>query len=575
MRTNCNMMTRQTGNPVWLCVCLLLIVGLMGGFGPQTAQAQGKPFMLPVALPPGPSTWLLGQPYGNTAGAFLRGQDWYRAGQRLHFGLDLSMPCGTPLVAIGDGEVVAVDDLSFGSAPHNLLIRHDAGYVSLYGHLLERPSLVNGQRVTRGQEVARSGDPDITCDSRPHLHLEIRSLDYRTAYNPVDVIDAAWQTLALVGPFRYPLFQQDLNNARRWLTQDDQPTVAFGGAALNAYTATFPAPEAYAAPPTAPNGTQNAGSLPAGWTLRRLAFDGCCANAEWHPSAGNLLYLTDGAPGQAAAVFEWDVTGTAPTGVVLPAPLPLRSPDGSYTTAMRDGRALIRRAADGAEWPVETRGAVPATSPANDRLMWLEASGVALPGETAPSVTLWVSGIDGANPSQIAAAAGLNAMWLDDGRLLLSQRTQALTSLYVHDLASGQTSPLGAFNWLRSLSAAPGGGRLVFMIVYQDDPSVSGIYTMDTQPGAAAQRLPWFGGWRWRDADELYSVPLDTEAARAAGSHQLRHYDLTTGIDSALTDPAAQPFVIAEGDWSVSADGARIAFWNALDRTVWLLEPQA
>ncbi len=574
MRLNCNMRLWQPGKSNWPRLGLLVVITALLTLAGEPAQAQSKPFVLPVALSPGPATWTLGQPYGNTPGAFLRGQDWYRAGQRLHFGLDLSMPCGTPLAAIGDGVVVAVDDLSFGSAPHNLLIRHDAGFVSLYGHLLERPALVNGQRVLQGQQVARSGDPDITCDSRPHLHLEIRSLDYRTAYNPVDVIDAPWQTLALIGPFRYPLFQQDLDNARRWITQTDQPAVAFGGAALNNYAATFPSLEAYQAPPQAPLGIVSAAALPAQWNLRRLAFDGCCANAEWHPTDPNRLYLTDGAPGQRAAVFEWDVLRAVPTGVVLPAPLPLRAPDGSHTLAMRDARTLIRRVADGEEWFIDTAGAVPAFNPANDRLLWLQASEVALPGESAPAVTLWSSRVDGSSPVQIAASPGLNAMWLDANRILLWQRTRSLTSLYIHDIAAGETSPLGAFNWLRSLSAAPGGGRLLFLLVYQDDPSASGIYTMETRPGVAAQRLPWFGGWRWRDADELYYVPLDVESARTIGSHQLRHYDLITGIDRALTDPAEQPFVIGEGDWSVSADGARIAFWNALDRTVWLLEPQ-
>ncbi|MCA9911619.1 MAG: M23 family metallopeptidase, partial [Anaerolineae bacterium] len=195
--------------------CILLLT--LGFSAPVAAQDVSKPFGLPVAGPPGPNTWLFGQAYGNTAGAYLRGDEWYRAGQRLHFGIDLSMRCGTPLVAIGDGEVVAADDLSFGSAPHNLLIRHDAGYVSLYGHLLERPPLMVGQRVVRGQDVGLSGDPDLTCDSRPHLHLEIRSLDYRTTYNPAALIDAPWDTLALIGPFSYPLFQQDLDNARRWM----------------------------------------------------------------------------------------------------------------------------------------------------------------------------------------------------------------------------------------------------------------------------------------------------------------------------------------------------------------------
>src|SRR5215207_2706806 len=215
---------------------MILLSGLVARASPLAQPPnQGKPFDMPVASPPGASTWLLGQAYGNTTGAYARGSEWYEAGQRLHFGIDISMPCGTPLVAVADGLVVGVDDLNFGAGPHNLIVRHEAYGVSvLYGHVLERPPLVNGQQVARGQEVALSGDPDgPACDSRPHLHFEVRSIDYRTTYNPVAYINAAWHSLSNIGSFSSQSFQRDLDNPRRWLTLFDQPAVSFGGRALN------------------------------------------------------------------------------------------------------------------------------------------------------------------------------------------------------------------------------------------------------------------------------------------------------------------------------------------------------
>ena len=87
------------------------------------------------------------------------------------------MPCKTPLIAVGDGEVIYVDNLTFGAGPHNLILRHTAsGVTTLYGHLFERPSVQQYQTVKQGDVVALSGDPDVTCDLRPHLHLEVRSL---------------------------------------------------------------------------------------------------------------------------------------------------------------------------------------------------------------------------------------------------------------------------------------------------------------------------------------------------------------------------------------------------------------
>ena len=214
----------------FIVICIVLLVLVIGLSSDVTAQTTERPLIMPASGMPSPSTWLFGQAYGNTIGAYNFGQQWYSAGQGLHFGIDLPMPCQTELVAVADGEVAFVDNLNFGAGPHNLILRHPAlGITTLYGHLYRAPSLIQGQIVTQGQVIALSGDPDVTCDSRPHLHFEVRSLDYRTAYNPVDYIDVNWHMLATVGSYGYPLFQQDLDNSRRWMTLENQPNVAFGG----------------------------------------------------------------------------------------------------------------------------------------------------------------------------------------------------------------------------------------------------------------------------------------------------------------------------------------------------------
>jgi hypothetical protein len=556
---------------------LVLFCGLLFGlFSPipltQPTHAQTKPFIFPVAAPPGPASWLFGQPYGNTIGAFVRGADWYDAGQRLHFGIDVSMPCDTPLVAIGDGEVIFVDDLGFGSGPHNLLIRHAAeGVISLYGHLLDRPLVVPGQFVTAGQEVARSGDPDVTCDSRPHLHLEIRSLDYFTAYNPVDYIAADWHTLLLIGSFRYPNFQQDLDNARRWMSVDDQPAVVFGGRALNNYAAPFPDSRADAAP-TNPHISRTLDVLPesAEFAARRLAFDGCCPGAWWHPTQPNTLYLIDGAEGQRASIFEWNTSASELSNLIGQAPPPTLSPDGTHEIRLiSDTDVLIRRFVDDIEWTVNTEGEMPALSTDNARLLWVQQGQVPLPGQNALTTFIWVGDADGANTRMIATESGLNAQWLDEARILITRRMGISTTLGVYDTRDDSVFILGIYTWMRQLTVAPGGGRIMFFVVNQEDPAQGGVYTIETQPNAQAQHLDWFGSWRWRDANSVYYVPFDGAAYNTPSlRHSLRFYNITTGDDQLLADN----FAIANGDWSVSASGAQIAFWSADDMTVWLLE---
>jgi murein DD-endopeptidase MepM/ murein hydrolase activator NlpD len=234
----------KTPQSVINLVKVILLIAIVAALFPTIMLAAPQPqpatppFSLPFASAPSPSSWYIIQYYGNTTSAYIWRYQWYGAGQGLHFGIDLAARCGTEVVAVGDGIVAKVDDMGHGSGPHNLMIDHpDAGYASFYGHLLQVPNLEVGQKVYRGDVIALSGDPDSTCTSRPHLHLEIRSIGYWIAYNPVPLIDADWDTLALFGG---SAFQRDLDDPRRWDTPDEQPEVTFGKALLNEYSHPWP-----------------------------------------------------------------------------------------------------------------------------------------------------------------------------------------------------------------------------------------------------------------------------------------------------------------------------------------------
>lgn len=555
-----------------LSITLVFVLLLSADYIPRAAaQTASRPFVMPVALEPGPSTWLFGQAYGNTTGAFNFGDAWYSAGQGLHFGIDLPMPCGTPLVAVADGEVAFVDNMGFGAGPHNLLLRHPAlGVTTLYGHLLRPAQLVQGQPVRQGQVIAESGDPDVTCDSRPHLHFEVRSLDFRTAYNPFDYIDANWHSLASVGAFGYPLFQQDLDNARRWMSLDDQPAVSFGGRRLNAYSAVWPLPNNLR-PPANPRLMRPFTPLAenTAWTLRPIGFDQCCWQRWWHPTSPDILYVIDGVNGQRAGVFEWSAVSGTMVNLLSAAPPAVQSPDGTFQIFNDGFQVRIRRASDGTETVVQTQGATPGISADNTRLVWTVRSGASIPGQSAPLSTVWVSDIHGTNSRQIISEPGASASWLDAHRLLVSVPGEnRMTSLSVVNTLDGTSFALGAWRNMRGLSVAPGGGRLMFFLNWQADPADDGVYAIETVPGASAQRLPWFGGWRWRDADSVYYLPLNPSSPY----HTLAYYHIPTGDNRVLISPETMPFTVMNGDWSVSVDGRRIVFHNAADRNMWLLE---
>lgn len=206
--------------------------------GVAAAAETPRPFTLPFAGQPGPSTWYLSQPYGNTVYAYFERRGLYANGQGLHFGLDFAAPCGTPVLAVGDGTVRSVDGPG-GSLPHNLAIQHADQLVSFYGHLLERPPVAVGQQVVRGEQVALSGDMTGTCYSSPHLHLEIRDQSMTRLINPVTLINADWHRMVLLGATTVS-FERDLVEPSRWQSIDDQPDVQLGGPLLNEFDHPWP-----------------------------------------------------------------------------------------------------------------------------------------------------------------------------------------------------------------------------------------------------------------------------------------------------------------------------------------------
>jgi murein DD-endopeptidase MepM/ murein hydrolase activator NlpD len=226
---------------VTLLLAALTIMGSIATDSPDPGT-RGPIFRPPFEGPPSLNTWYLGQPYGNTVGAFRSREHTYNEGQGIHFGVDFTAKCDTPVLAIGDGTVHSIDG-PWGSAPHNLVLSHANGLFSLYGHLRQRTAhLYVGQRVKQGDVVGISGDwiDSVRCNRAPHLHLEIRTDAMRVAVNPIPLIDAPWQDASLGVRFSNPTFEIDLESPRRWQSLFDQPDIRFGGPLINDYSKPWP-----------------------------------------------------------------------------------------------------------------------------------------------------------------------------------------------------------------------------------------------------------------------------------------------------------------------------------------------
>ncbi len=90
--------------------------------------------------------------------------------QKMHNGIDLPVPNGTRLNALGDGTVVDAGYESGGG--RYVKVRYDNGYESFYCHL-KSYSVKKGQRVGMGQEIARSDNTGIYTTGA-HLHFGLK-----------------------------------------------------------------------------------------------------------------------------------------------------------------------------------------------------------------------------------------------------------------------------------------------------------------------------------------------------------------------------------------------------------------
>jgi len=111
-------------------------------------------------------------------GALTSGYGW-RWG-RMHKGIDIAAPIGTPIVASAPGVVIKAGWNSGGYG--NLVdIQHADGTLTRYAHN-KRIMVQAGQQVQQGQQISEMGSTGFSTG--PHLHFEVHPLG-KKAVNPI------------------------------------------------------------------------------------------------------------------------------------------------------------------------------------------------------------------------------------------------------------------------------------------------------------------------------------------------------------------------------------------------------
>jgi hypothetical protein len=526
----------------------------------------------------------MGQPYGNTTGAYRQRFTTYGASGGIHFGLDLSAPCATQVVAIADGIVFAVDG-PFGSPPHNLMIDHpELGYASMYGHLIEAPDLGPGQRVKRGQVVALTGSPAERCTERSHLHLEIRDLKHIRKFNPVALIEANWDSLAMLGNDGRD-FARDLAEPRKWQSLYDQPEARTAGPIVNDFANPWPLDwekgifnptrRASTVLSTSPGLgsviTEPLRSLPIG---RQITAGNCCTQPYWSNDSTEVRFIDR--PGPDAPLGIWGVDLAQPElgPQLVTEQLGIYSPDGklvAYPDRSKDV-AVVERLADGVRWEINTRQRSLNFTPDSQHVMWTVGD-EDTPGDNGEGTT-WIANVDGSDASILPRPRRTDLVtWLSADELLMTRRIAGSSEeqFFTLSLTDGSQTELFQAPRMRGLAFSPNKRYLVYYASLEKDADKNGVWLLDLQkPAQAPQRLPFFGTYRWADNQHLIYVPLDPDAT----SHEFYEYDVFTKETQPLF-PERTNLIIANNDWQVSPDGGKIALVAAngtqLDG-IWVLD---
>ena len=103
---------------------------------------------------------------------------------RLHKGIDIAAPIGTPIFAAAEGVVVNAEWNSGGYG--NLIkLQHPDGSITVYAHN-NRILVSKGQKVSRGEQISEMGNTGFSTGS--HLHFEIHSRN-QGVVDPLALLD--------------------------------------------------------------------------------------------------------------------------------------------------------------------------------------------------------------------------------------------------------------------------------------------------------------------------------------------------------------------------------------------------
>lgn len=104
--------------------------------------------------------------------------------RKFHYGLDFGGKVGTPIHATADG-IVEFAGFNKGGYGNLVVIAHNFGFQTAYGHMLDNLQVKSGEYVKKGAVIGYLGNTGRSTG--PHLHYELKFI--KRALDPQNFVD--------------------------------------------------------------------------------------------------------------------------------------------------------------------------------------------------------------------------------------------------------------------------------------------------------------------------------------------------------------------------------------------------
>jgi len=306
--------------------------------------------------------------------------------------------------------------------------------------------------------------------------------------------------------------------------------------------------------------------------IRQLTAGGCCVQPFWSPDSQQVMFIDRPAPDAPVGIYAVDVGEPSGQAFLALDVLGLYSRDLSLVAYPAGRETFVEELGSGERWVIPNQGQAVVFSPDNKRVAW-EIEDIDGPFDQRRS-DIYLARYTGEDAVRVTTVygGGLNG-WLDERRLLFSGRPsldvreRTLTAL---DLTTNVAVDLVTAERIAGVTPSPGGEWVAYFISFDEDSARNAIWVQRTD-GSDARRLDFWGAYQWRDGTRLLYIPMRESPDEP---FVIWEYDTASGRSRRVTDPAAAPIQIANGDWKVSPDGRYVVYVDSADRNLWLAELQ-